>query len=194
MPSAPDFFVDVASPYAYLASARVDALLPGVVWQPILVGALHKHFRRVSWGATPELRARGIDEIERRAQEYGLPRFVWPEPYPANTLTAMRAAVFAQQHGRAREFAQAAFALAFGEARDLTLPATVLDAATAAGLDTGALEHALATPALKQALRGVNDDAIDRGVYGVPSFETGDLMWWGDDRLEAAAVYAKAAA
>jgi 2-hydroxychromene-2-carboxylate isomerase len=49
MPAALIFYFDIASPYAYLASARVDDLLgPETVWRPILVGALHKHYRRVS--------------------------------------------------------------------------------------------------------------------------------------------------
>jgi hypothetical protein len=78
MGERPVFYLDLASPYSYLASARVDDLLgPEVVWCPILVGALHKHYRRVSWGATPELRAAGVTEIENRARDYAIGRFSW---------------------------------------------------------------------------------------------------------------------
>ncbi len=182
----PVFFFDVASPYAYLASTRVEALLGDVAWQPVLAGALHKHYRRVSWGAIAELRAAGVAEIERRARAYGLPRFVWPSPYPANTLKAMRAAVFAQQHGRAREFARAAFEVAFVEGRDLTRPDSILLAAERAGIDGSELRPALDSPALKQALRTVNDEAIANGVYGVPTVEAAGGLWWGDDQLDAA--------
>ncbi|HEX8123735.1 MAG TPA: hypothetical protein VF549_20965 [Solirubrobacteraceae bacterium] len=53
------------------------------LWAPILVGALHKHYRRASWAATPELRAGGVAEIEPRARHQGIPPIVWPKPDPA---------------------------------------------------------------------------------------------------------------
>jgi 2-hydroxychromene-2-carboxylate isomerase len=181
------FYYDLASPYAYLASARVDEMLgPDVHWKPILVGAVHKHYRRVSWGATPELRAAGIAEIEQRAADYGLPPIVWPEPYPANSLVAMRAAVYAQQRGRGREFAQTAFAMAFREGIDLTQPAAVTEAAKRAGLDPEDLPRALDDPRLKSELRKRTEDAIESGVYGVPTFDAGGFLWWGDHLLPAA--------
>lgn len=68
------FYFDVASPYSYLAAARIEELIADVTWQPILVGALHKHYHPASWGATPALRTAGLAEIERRASAYGLPR------------------------------------------------------------------------------------------------------------------------
>ncbi len=189
MTDKPIFYFDVASPYAYLASHRVEAVLgPDVVWRPILVGALHKHYRRVSWGATPALRAAGIAEIEARAHAYGLPPIAWPNPYPANTLNAMRAATWAQAQGHARAFARAAFAMAFVEAVDLTARASVLQAADRAGLDAGKLDAALDGPELKRVLRDANDAAITRGVYGVPTFEVAGLVWWGEHLLSAAAA------
>jgi 2-hydroxychromene-2-carboxylate isomerase len=189
MSELPVFFFDLASPYSYLSSTRVEAMLGSdVVWQPILVGALHKHYRRVSWGATPALRAAGIAEIEDRARAYGLPPIAWPDPYPANTLVAMRAAVWAQGQGEERAFAKVAFAMAFVEGLDLTARDAVLEAAERAGLDSAPLAAALEDPELKQALRQANDAAIAQGVYGVPTFEAGGLLWWGDHLLPAAAA------
>lgn len=189
MPSRAVFYFDVASPYAYLASTRVDELLgPDVDWRPILVGAIHKHYRRVSWGATPQLRAAGVAEIERRAANYGLPPIAWPAPYPANSLVAMRAATWAADQGYVREYARLAFSLAFAHATDLTERGAVLDAADRVGLGRRALDRALDDPELKNALRQNTDRAIEQKVYGVPTFDAGGLLWWGDHQLPAAAV------
>ena len=186
-PNDASFYYDLASPYAYIASTRVDEMLgPDVHWKPILVGALHKHYRRVSWGATPELRAAGIAEIEQRAADYRLPPIVWPKPYPANSLVAMRAAVWAHQRRRGREFAQIAFAMAFQEGIDLTQPAAVAEAAERAELDAEDLARALDDPRLKSALRKLTDNAIASGVYGVPTLDAGGLLWWGDHLFAAA--------
>lgn len=194
MAGPPVFYFDLASPFAYLASARVDQLLGSdTEWRPILVGALHKHYRRVSWGATPELREAGVAEIEARAARYGLPPIVWPSPYPANSLTAMRAATWASAQGEGRTFALTAFAMAFAEGIDLTSKTAVLEAAERCGLDACGLEAALGDRALKQALRAANDEAIATGVYGVPTFDAAGLLWWGDHQLLAAATYHAAA-
>jgi 2-hydroxychromene-2-carboxylate isomerase len=183
------FYFDLASPYAYLASTRIEASLgPGVRWQPLLVGALHGHYRRVSWGATPQLRRAGIEEIEGRARAYGRPPILWPTPYPANSLIAMRAAIWAEGQGSTRAFAQAGFAAAFQEGVDLSARSAVLDVAERSGLDASELDSALDDPALKQALHDANDRAIAEGVYGVPTFDAGGLLWWGDHQLPAAAA------
>jgi 2-hydroxychromene-2-carboxylate isomerase len=190
------FYFDLASPHAYLASGRVDELLgPETIWRPILVGALHKHYRRVSWSATPELRAAGVAEIEARASEYGLPPIAWPVPYPANSLQAMRAATWAAQQSQAlaRAYAQTAFAMAFAEGIDLTPRSAVLDAAERAGLNARELEAELDDTVLKQTLRRSTDEAATAGVYGVPTFDAAGLLWWGDQQLTAAAAYHKLA-
>ena len=184
------FYFDLASPYAYLASARVDEVLGArTVWRPILVGALHKHYRRLSWGATPELRAAGIEEIEARARAYGLPPIVWPDPYPANSLIAMRAAIWAAHQGAGQEFARAAFQLAFEQGVDLTPSSAVLAAADRAGLASAKLARALEEKELKRELRVVTGAAIAKRVYGVPTFDAGGLLWWGEHQLAAAAHY-----
>lgn len=103
---------------------------------------------------------RGAAEIEARATQYGLKRFRWPDPYPANSLTAMRAAVWADGHGCASDFAKAAFGLAFEEGIDLTQRSAVLQAARRASLDHEALDASLHTSDLKNALEDANDHAI----------------------------------
>jgi 2-hydroxychromene-2-carboxylate isomerase len=44
------------------------------------------------------------------------------------------------------------------------------------------LEGACA-PEVKQALADATAEALERGVFGVPTFFVGDEMFWGNDRL-----------
>jgi len=126
-------------------------------------------------------------EIERRASAYGLPPIRWPEPFPANTLFAMRAATFAKEIGRTVSFSLAAFRQAFAAGRDLSEPDNVLLAAASSELHPRALQTAVARDAIKQRLREVTERAGDHGVIGVPSVVVGERVFWGDDRLEEAA-------
>ena len=83
-------------------------------------------------------------EVERRASAYGLPPIVWPDPWPGNTLTAMRVATFAKQTGRTVSFSLAAFRQAFAAGRDLTDPDNVMIAGAACELHPRALLKAVA--------------------------------------------------
>jgi 2-hydroxychromene-2-carboxylate isomerase len=172
------FYYDLMSPYAYLASARIDRVLPEpATWQPILLGGLFRLTGRSSWAA------------------YGLPQLRWPDPWPSSSLAAMRVAVHARRAGREREFAAAAFGTAFVDGRDLGELHHVLGAAEAAGLDPRAAEEAVSDRSVKDELRDQTDAAGARGVFGVPTVAVGEELFWGDDRLEeAAAAVARAGA
>lgn len=184
------FYFDLGSPYAYLTAERLSALfadagLEQPEWRPILLGGLFQRFGRDSWANGPG-REEGIAEVERRAAAYGLPPLAWPEPWPGNTLFAMRAATFAKQTGRTVSFALAAFRQAFAAGRDLTEPDNVLLAAAACELHPKALLKAVGTESVKGALRAATEEAAERGVTGVPTVLVGERAFWGDDRLEEA--------
>ncbi|HEX4669311.1 MAG TPA: DsbA family protein [Solirubrobacterales bacterium] len=182
------FYFDLGSPYAYLAAERVSGLfteagLEQPEWQPVLLGGLFQRFGRGSWSETPA-RAEGMAEVERRASAYGLPPVAWPDPWPANTLTAMRVATFAKQTGRTVSFSLAAFRQAFAAGRDLGDPDNVMIAGAACELHPRALLKAVQTEIVKNGLREATDRAGDRGVEGVPALVVGEQVFWGDDRLE----------
>jgi 2-hydroxychromene-2-carboxylate isomerase len=188
------FYYDLGSPYAYLSAERISGLfteagLEQPEWQPILLGGLFRRFGRGSWAETPD-RAEGMAEVERRAAEYGLPPIVWPEPWPGNTLVAMRVATFAKQTGRTVSFSLAAFRQAFAGGRDLSDPDNVMIAGAACELHPRALLKAVETEVVKTALREATDRAGDLGVEGVPAVVVGDEVFWGDDRLEEAVAAA----
>ena len=188
------FFYDLGSPYAYLAAERIarvfeDAGAEQPEWQPILLGGLFQRFGRDSWANGPA-RDEGLREVERRAQAYGLPPIRWPDPFPGNTLTAMRAATFAKEIGRTVSFSLAAFRQAFAAGRDLSEPENVFIAAASSELHPRSLQSAIARDAIKSRLRAATDRAGDLGVFGVPSVTVGERVFWGDDRLEEAAAAA----
>jgi 2-hydroxychromene-2-carboxylate isomerase len=185
------FYFDLGSPYSYLAAERINALFDQPPeWQPILLGALFKLHGRDSWANGPG-REDGMREVERRAGAYGLPQVRWPDPWPGNTLIAMRAATFAKQIGKVVSFSLAGFRQAFAAGRDLSDPDNVMLAAAACELHPNALVKAVETQTVKDSLRAATDAAAARGVIGVPTVLVGETAYWGDDRLEEAAGVAR---
>ena len=110
----------------------------------------------------------------------------WQAP---NTLAVMRLATFAHQSGAGEQFARGLFQLAFGEGRDISqLDDAVVRVAIDCGLAADEARAAPTRPGIKQALRAATDDAIARGVIGVPTVVVGEQLFWGDDHLEEAAA------
>jgi 2-hydroxychromene-2-carboxylate isomerase len=184
--SEPVLYVDLGSPYAYLAVERAERVL-GVAprLEPILVGGVFAARGYGSWAHTDQ-RAANIAEIERRAAAYGLPALRWPAGWPRSTLTAMRAALWAEHEGCGEAFLRRGFRRAFVEGADLGDVDQVRALAAEVGLPADRLDAAVADPAIKQELRARTDAAIARGVPGVPTLVIGDRLLYGDDQLTSA--------
>lgn len=188
MSESPRFLYDFNSPYGYLAAERVDDVLPRRArWQPIAFGALIHAIGKVPWSLGHE-RERGMRECERRARQRGIP-LRWPQGWPCDSysILALRAALVAEEHGRLREFSRAAFGRVFADGIALNTLESVLAVADESGVDGGAVREGVGRAEIKQRLRDATQDAVDAGVTGVPTVLLGDQVFWGDDRLEAAA-------
>jgi 2-hydroxychromene-2-carboxylate isomerase len=188
--SEPTFYFDFNSPYAYLAAHRVDRVLGVPVrWQPIAFAFVIRATGRTPWSFT-DARAAGMRECEERAVRYGLPELRWPPGWPVEsyTLAPLRAALVAEEHGRLREFALAAFAENFVGGNGVRDGGALERAAKSAGVDAGAITDGIERPEIKERLREATDGALAAGVVGVPTVLVDGEPFWGDDRLEAAAA------
>jgi 2-hydroxychromene-2-carboxylate isomerase len=182
----PLLYIDLGSPYAYLATERAPAVLGAdLELRPILLGAVFARRGFGSWSATPA-RAGRVAEIEARAERCGLPPLRWPEGWPSDGLAAMRAAVWGAREGRLPEFARAVFRAQFAEGGDIGDLGLLAACAQDAGLPGGELPEALSRPEIKQELRDRTDAAWDAGVRGVPSIAVGSSLFYGEDQLELA--------
>jgi 2-hydroxychromene-2-carboxylate isomerase len=159
--SRPVFYFDFNSPYAYLAAARIDGVVEDADWRPIAFPILLHQLGRLE------------DVLQR-----DFPRVLAP----------LRAAVFAGERGLVREFTGAAFRKVFVESRSLAEADTLRDAAEEARLDPAEVAEAIQRADIKQRLKDNTDEALERGVTGIPTVAIGGDLFWGDDRLDEAAA------
>jgi 2-hydroxychromene-2-carboxylate isomerase len=186
----PVFYYDFNSPYAYIAAHRVDDVLPvRPRWQPIAFAFVLRAHRREPWSFDVEGRVPGMHDCERRAGALGLP-LAWPEGWPKESYSLMplRAAVIAERAGLLREFSRAAYRRHFDGNGCLAQPERVLAAAQDAGLDPDEVRAHIGDDDVKQAVTQATEAAIELGVFGVPTVQVGDELFWGDDRLDEAAA------
>jgi 2-hydroxychromene-2-carboxylate isomerase len=185
------FYFDFNSPFAYLAAERIDGLIPDAEWKPIAFPILLNQIGRLDSVLARDFGA-VLEVVSPRAAERGLPPLVPPEGWPVQTwsLVPLRAALFAGEQGRLKEFSAAAFGKVFVESRSLTEIDNILAAAREAGLDPDEVGEAIQRPEIKQRLKEHTDEALAKGVTGIPTVAIGDELFWGDDRLEEAAAAA----
>lgn len=183
-----DLYLDFVSPYAYLAWRRHGALLPDVAMRPrvILLGPVLEHHGQLGPAEIPAKRAFTVRDTLRRAAEADVP-LVWPERHPFKSVLAAKVAHAVADADRSRVIA-ALFAVAWGEGNDLEDRAVVHAAIAAAGLDADAVLATSASPETSASLRAATKEAIDRGVFGVPTFvDDDDELFFGDDQIERVA-------
>lgn len=188
------FWFEFASTYSYPAAMRIEreAKARGVLveWRPFLLGPIfaEQGMRDSPFNLYPARGRYMLRDLERVCAELDLP-FVLPKPFPQNSLLCARIATALEGEMRVR-FAQAVYALEFGEGRTISDPLTAAEALRRAGLDAALVERAQ-DDAVKTALRAATEEAQAAGVFGAPSFvaEDGELFW-GNDRLEAALDWA----
>ncbi len=183
-----EFWFDFTCPYAYMASTRVEALAAEIGAtlepKPILLGGLFRAIGQpddlaASLGAA---KARhGADDVRRSAALWEVP-LSYPPGHPRRTVTALRAllASGAPMMPLVHRFYRAYWV----EGVDIATDAGVSEVLIAAGLDAAAILERTKSDAIKDALRARTDEAIRRGVFGVPSFALGKRLQFGQDRME----------
>ena len=181
-----EFVFDVASPYSYLASTQLKALRERTGCElrlhPVALGGIFKSTGRAELPPPPQLRWMTHD-LARWAKKYGVP-FRFPSAFPTRTLLAQRTIVAAAGEDARQAAMHALFRAYWGEGWDVGEAEVVRTALDGARLDGAALIARAGEQPIKDELRANTDAAIERGVFGVPTFFVGQELFWGNDRLE----------
>lgn len=184
-----EYYFDFGSPAAYLASTQLPQLAAdtgaAVVWRPMLLGGVFAATGNSSPVTVPAKGRYTFTDFSRFAQRYGVPLKRNPA-FPINTLILMRIATGLQMRDDPRftAYVQAVFRAIWVDAQPMGDAATVAQVLQAAGLDAPELLALAAEPAVKDQLKAQTETAVQRGVFGAPTFFVGEHMFWGQDRLD----------
>ena len=178
------FYFDYESPNAYLAWTQLPALAArhgvGVELVPILYAALLDFHGQLGPGEQP---AKGLwmnRNMLRKAALLGVPLNP-PAFLPFNPLLALRVSILPLETERRRALIDALFRAVWVRGLHVSDAAVVEAVANEIGLPGAALVAQAQTPDIKRQLRSQTDEAIGRGVFGVPSMIVGDELFWGYD-------------
>ena len=172
------FWFDPVSPFAYLAFEQLPQALEGcsyaVTYRPLLFAGLLAHWGQKGPAEIEPKRAWTFRHVAWLAQQQGIALDA-PATHPFNPLPLLRLALAC---GPNRRVVEAVMRHVWRGGADAADPARLaaLTQALAPARDP-------ASPEVKSELRGATDEAIARGIFGVPTFELGGRLFWGLDAL-----------
>jgi 2-hydroxychromene-2-carboxylate isomerase len=187
MPRA-DWYFDFVSPFAYLQSERLAALGPrvDVRFRPVLFAALLEAIGQRGPAEIPAKRVFTYRFVVWQARELGIPlRF--PPEHPFNPLPLLRLALACDCMPDAMH---TIFRFVWRDGRLPNLPIEWAELTHQLGLPDA--DARIASAEVKEALRRNTDEAIARGVFGVPTLAIGKELFWGADATGMAAAYVAA--
>lgn len=177
-----EIYFDYASPWAYLMSELVEKKLPGVpvVWRPAYVRGLEPFVSGLPYG--PLKLAYLMHDVQRVAAYEGVP-IAAPATFPIDGLHALRGAIIAENAGAFDRYHRAMFRATWRDARQITQKETVVEILGECIGNPVDVEALGASP-IKARLRESTSTAIDKGIFGVPTFVVGDEIFWGLHRVD----------
>jgi len=184
-----DFYFDFGSLASYLAHTQLPRISAetGAKPQmyPMLLGGVFQATGNASPMAVPAKGRYVFIDMKRFADAYGVPLVMNPH-FPIITTTLMRAATALQVQGDEafQRYMDAIYRAIWVEALNMNDPSVVGEVLTRAGFDPAAVLAMANEQVTKDKLKAVTMTAVERGVFGAPTFFIGEHMYWGQDRIE----------
>ena len=184
-----DFYFDFGSLASYLAHTQLPRISAetGAKPQmyPMLLGGVFQATGNASPMTVPAKGRYVYIDMKRFADAYGVPLVMNPH-FPIITTTLMRGATAPQGQGDEafQRYMDAIYQAIWVEALNMNDPSVVGEVLTRAGFDPAAVLAMANEQVTKDKLKAVTMTAVERGVFGAPTFFIGEHMYWGQDRIE----------
>ncbi|MCH9688363.1 MAG: 2-hydroxychromene-2-carboxylate isomerase [Deltaproteobacteria bacterium] len=180
------YYFDFISPYAYLGWGQVKSLAQrrGVELEPVpvLFAAMLDTYGHKGPAEIEPKRIYTFKHVTRLAHDLGVP--LRPPPaHPFKPLLALRIASLPRPRAEREAIIDLLFDRTWATGVGVTDPGALVQALDAAGLPGTTLVQDASAADNKARLRTQTTDAVQRGVFGVPSMEpdaSGEIFWGQD--------------
>ena len=177
-------FVSAPSALAWFSlPKRVQQAGARLVMTPVVITGIFKATGNIAPLSLPAK----MDWLRRDLARWAGMRGVVLHPSPRlpfRSLPYLRGCLLAQERGEESRFIQAVFDAAFVRGEDMDDAQTVARLLQGAGLDPLAYLEGIERQDVKDQLRRNTEEAVERKVFGVPTFFVNGELFFGQDRLD----------
>ena len=181
-----EFYYDFGSPNAYMAwKVLSDTEGLSLDMKPALIGGIFKSTNnQPPWQAFSGVPAKMkymTVELQRFVSLYGLTEYKFNPHFPVMTILPMRAAIVSVEEGTHDSFYPAVFSAMWEQGLDVSNPAVLAGVLDKAGLEGDRMVARTQDQSIKDALMAATAEAVNRGVFGLPTWFDGAEIYFGKD-------------
>ena len=180
------FYFDILSPASYLAWTQLPNLVdPHLIdYRPIFLAGVFKGSQNIPPILNPSKARYMRQDFLRCAQHYNVPMH-FNRSFPFNSLVPMRIlAALTSDSELFHRVLHVLFESTWVNDHKVDELQALNAALSDAGLDADALIALGHDENSKRLLQQETEAAVERGVFGAPTFFVGDEMFFGQDRLD----------
>lgn len=182
------FWFDVHSPWCYLAAVHIGDIARrhgrGLNWRPLQLPRLIEAIDgRRPLEENPAFVAWYKQDLQDQAALHGLTIRYHPD-FPLRNSRALRICLLAADHKLAEPFVIRLMRAYWSESTDISDLEVLSRLAGECGLEPEMARRAAVDDSFRKRLEANTAEAIERGVFGVPTVDTGAKLYFGSDRLD----------
>ena len=186
-----DFYFDFASPNAYLSHKVMQAIKQKydveLKYTPVLLGGIFKATNNNPpmeqfFGVLNKNEYQSI-EMQRFIERHDLQSFQMYPHFPVISLQIIRGAVAAEMDGYLEEYIDKVVVKMREEPKKMDDPEVIKAAFEESGFDSEKLMAQMQDPEVKAKLISNTEEAVKKGVFGIPTFFVDDEMYFGKDTI-----------
>jgi 2-hydroxychromene-2-carboxylate isomerase len=186
---AVDYYFSPSSPWTFLGHARFEEIArragAQIRLRPVDLGAIFPQSGGLPVGKrAPQRQAYRLMELARWRERLGVPLNLQPKHFPVDANPAAQMIVAAEPQGveTQMKLAGAIMRAVWVEEKNIADATTLASIASAQGLQAAVL--AADRVSAKTRYDSFTQEALNRGVFGAPTYAVGAELFWGQDRLD----------
>ncbi len=183
-----DYYLFTLSPFCYLAGERLEAMARKhdvrISYRPFqLMRVFAETGTPLPKDRHPSRQAYRLQELSRVAEMNGIPINLQPAHWPTDPLPSCHAIIIAGEVGGGNigGLVHAILRACWAEDKDISEHDILAEC-----LEQNGFPEEIVTGDTAEAskiFKRFTDEALERGVFGAPSYLVGDQLFWGQDRL-----------
>ena len=184
-----EFYFDFVSPYSYIAHKQIQKVEKKntfkIKYMPICLGGLHN-----SAGVTPaafiSIKAKYMIKDTKLVSEKKNIKFKFNYYFPIKTVNFMRGVIIAEEDNFEKLYIEKIFNAIWKDGLNMNDQNIIEKVIKNMDINPKTFFLRTADIKIKNKLKKLTDDALQKGIFGAPTFLVGNKIFWGQDRLSYA--------
>jgi len=190
-----EFYFDFLSPYSYLGfqwlkknKFLIEKLNYKIVFMPVALGQVIKSYDTKGPAEIPTKRNYLFKDCLRYSKVNSI-KFTTPKTLPFNSLYVLRMALALNGEEQFR-FIDAVYTAGWAEGKEIGEVEDLEELLSELSFDTSLIEAA-SDREIRKKLKENNKVALEKGVFGLPSFYVQGELFWGNDSTKYLELFLK---